>query len=188
MKYLASPLGLIAVSAVILSGCVAPNIPPATAPLNTATATAVPPLVAQETALRTSLGSGDIAIANTKKQLDVTFPAAITFDGKGTDISIGIEGRLTILASNINDFPNTTISIFGHTDSNGPARFNQQLSQARADAIYNLFVRAGVARERLSAIGRGESDPIATNLTADGRQKNRRIEIIIRPKIDQFAF
>ncbi len=184
MIQLTRPLGLIAVSAFLLSACVAPiGTQPPTTPDAAITPTQQT-LVAQETALRAVLGGGDIVIVNTGSALDLTFPEAVTFDGKSAKLSVGIEGRLAVLASNINDFPNTTVGIFGHTDSNGPASFNLQLSKDRADAIYNLFVRAGVSTDRLSATGRGESDPVATNLTASGRLKNRRVEIIIRPKLD----
>ncbi|NOX38981.1 MAG: OmpA family protein [Alphaproteobacteria bacterium] len=182
MIQLTKPLGLIAVSAFTLSACVAPNLTPTPAAPNAAITPTAQTLVAQETALRAGLGGGDIVIVNTGSQLDLTFPEAIIFDGAGADLSIGIKGRLAILASNINNFPNTTVGIFGHTDSNGPASFNLQLSADRADAIYNLFVRAGVSIGRLTATGRGETDPVATNLTAEGRLKNRRIEIIIRPR------
>lgn len=71
------------------------------------------------------------------------------------------------------------LRIEGHTDSKGSARYNQLLSQRRAQAVVNYLVGKGIARERLVAKGFGESRPIATNKTNRGRARNRRVEMII---------
>jgi outer membrane protein OmpA-like peptidoglycan-associated protein len=69
----------------------------------------------------------------------------------------------------------------GHTDNTGTAAYNQDLSQRRAVSVANVLRDAGVPSGRISAYGRGEDQPIATNLSPDGRAQNRRVEIIIRP-------
>lgn len=73
--------------------------------------------------------------------------------------------------------PLTTVRIYGHTDSTGPVAYNQKLSEKRAQAVVNYLVENGVAPERLTARGFGESRPAALNTTSEGRQKNRRVEL-----------
>ena len=72
--------------------------------------------------------------------------------------------------------PDMQISIEGHTDSRGRDEYNQQLSEARAQAVMNALVTSGMAAKRLNAVGFGENAPIKTNRTPDGRAANRRIE------------
>jgi outer membrane protein OmpA-like peptidoglycan-associated protein len=72
------------------------------------------------------------------------------------------------------------IVIEGHTDSKGTAQMNEQLSHARATAVKRYLVGQGVDEDRIHAVGRGESEPVATNGTAEGRANNRRVEIILR--------
>lgn len=72
-----------------------------------------------------------------------------------------------------------SIAVEGHTDSLGTAAYNERLSEARARAVADRLVKNGVGRGRLVARGFGESRPVATNETRDGRQRNRRVEVII---------
>lgn len=72
-----------------------------------------------------------------------------------------------------------TITVVGHTDSQGSEAANQALSQRRADAVRALLEQAGVAPGRLRAVGKGPSEPVADNGTAAGRARNRRVEIIV---------
>lgn len=73
--------------------------------------------------------------------------------------------------------PQVTAEIHGHTDSTGPTAYNQKLSEKRAQAVLNYLVGNGIAPERLTTRGFGESDPVAPNATSEGRQKNRRVEL-----------
>ncbi len=73
--------------------------------------------------------------------------------------------------------PKMNVDIEGHTDWIGSDAYNQGLSQRRAQAVVEWLVARGIARERISAVGRGESEPIATNQTSSGRQLNRRVEV-----------
>lgn len=75
--------------------------------------------------------------------------------------------------------PTMTIAIEGHTDSQGDDAYNLNLSQARADAVASYFIAAGIQEERVSAVGKGESEPAAPNDTAEGRSRNRRVEFAL---------
>jgi len=85
----------------------------------------------------------------------------------------------------INVFPRSQLTVEGHTDSYGGDESNVRLSQARADAVMQYMINAlRVPSYRLSATGYGETRPIASNETADGRARNRRIDIVISPELD----
>lgn len=88
--------------------------------------------------------------------------------------------RMLIL---MNDNPDMQFEIAGHTDWIGSDKYNNVLSQKRADAVYNYFVENGIAKSRLTPAGYGESKPVATNATDQGRAKNRRVELIILEKL-----
>ncbi len=79
----------------------------------------------------------------------------------------------------LNSYPKMIIELNGHTDSYGDDDYNINLSQNRADAVKNYLVSKGISLERIKTIGFGESKPIATNETEEGRQLNRRIEFVI---------
>ncbi len=76
--------------------------------------------------------------------------------------------------------------IAGHTDSRGSKKFNMSLSNQRADSVLALLEENGVDGNRINTYGFGESEPIATNINAEGRKKNRRIEIRITPISELF--
>ena len=73
------------------------------------------------------------------------------------------------------------INIGERTNVTGSAAFNQDLSQRRASSVGNVLRDSGVPPSRLVTFGRGEEQPVASNLTPEGRAQNRRVEIIIRP-------
>jgi outer membrane protein OmpA-like peptidoglycan-associated protein len=77
--------------------------------------------------------------------------------------------------------PDSKIVVEGHTDSQGKASFNQELSVARATSVRNYLVSRGMAADRISAQGMGSSKPIASNNSAEGRAENRRVEIVVQP-------
>ena len=82
----------------------------------------------------------------------------------------------------MNENPDMTFEIAGHTDWIGSDEYNFGLSQRRANAVYKYFEENGISKERLSAVGYGESRPIATNATDEGRAQNRRVELVILEK------
>ena len=78
-------------------------------------------------------------------------------------------------------YPASTVQVIGHTDSDGDAAYNIGLSQRRANAVADILQAGGVTFDRLTTIGRGEEEPIASNLTAEGKAQNRRVEIVVIP-------
>ncbi len=74
---------------------------------------------------------------------------------------------------------NKRIRIEGHTDSDGSDSYNQRLSEARANAVRSYFAGKGISSSNMTAVGRGENSPVATNATRAGKQQNRRIELYI---------
>ncbi len=101
--------------------------------------------------------------------------------GRSTILPSSFE-ELDLLVKFLKENPKLTIEVAGFTDSVGKASSNQQLSQKRADSVASYLQKNGINIARISATGQGESNPIASNLTEEGRKKNRRIVIrVYRP-------
>jgi len=111
----------------------------------------------------------------------ITLDGSVLFaSGKSTLLPIA-EKKLDEVAKALTDTAaDRTISVEGHTDSNGNDAFNQKLSQDRADAVRTYLVQRGVKSDHITAVGKGETTPVASNDTAEGRANNRRVEIIIQ--------
>jgi outer membrane protein OmpA-like peptidoglycan-associated protein len=105
------------------------------------------------------------------------YSRTILFDLNKATIRDESAETLQSIADIMQEYPNTNFHIEGHTDSTGADSYNQELSQRRADSVMNWLIDAGIPTDRLSATGYGESEPIATNNTSEGRQQNRRVEI-----------
>ena len=134
----------------------------------------------QEQELRNSLGS-NVGIVNNGQNLTVALPGDILFATDSTAVSAGSQNDLFAVARSLNNYPNSTVNVIGHTDNVGDAAYNFDLSQRRAQAVASVLVNAGVAPSRIRSVGRGEDAPVASNLTPEGRQANRRVEIVITP-------
>lgn len=102
----------------------------------------------------------------------------ITFDvGKAT-IKPESMGEINRIVQLMTENPDLKFSVEGHTDSTGNAASNQTLSEQRAQAIVDKLVELGIAKDRLTAVGKGQNNPIADNSTDEGRAKNRRVEFV----------
>ena len=107
--------------------------------------------------------------------------------GKST-LSPEAQAVLSKVAYNLDQFPDTDVTVVGYTDNTGSEAVNDRLSKERAETVVNYLEDHGVAAARLKAVGRGWNDPIASNATAAGRAQNRRVEIYItasKQMIDQ---
>jgi outer membrane protein OmpA-like peptidoglycan-associated protein len=109
----------------------------------------------------------------------VTFPEVLLFAQESDQLSTATRDNLRRFATSLEKYPNTRLMIVGHTDTQGGTERNLDLSERRAQAIANFLVEVGVNRARLTTLGRGDAEPLATNDTDAGRQWNRRVEVAI---------
>ncbi|PTX54755.1 outer membrane protein OmpA-like peptidoglycan-associated protein [Litoreibacter ponti] len=131
--------------------------------------------------LRRDLDSDEIGVVNTGTELRVTMPQDLLFATDSDRLRGDLVADLRAVAGNLNDYPNSTVIVVGHTDSTGEAGYNQRLSERRAQTVAGVLRSSGVSGNRLRTVGQGESQPVASNDSASGRAQNRRVEIIIRP-------
>lgn len=113
-------------------------------------------------------------------ELKVTVRNEVLYDYNSTALRAASRSALEEMAEVFQDYPNTTIVVEGHADSTGSAAYNQRLSKRRADSVERYLQNLGVRSSRIESIGFGETQPRASNNTASGRQRNRRVEINIR--------
>ena len=102
----------------------------------------------------------------------------ITFDVGKSTIKPESMGEINRIVQLMNENPTLKFSVEGHTDSTGNAASNQTLSEQRSQAIVDKLVELGIAKDRLTAVGKGQNSPIADNNTDEGRAKNRRVEFV----------
>lgn len=123
-----------------------------------------------------------------QKQLDreVSVNLAITFATSSDVIDSKFDSELARVADFMQQYAGTSVVIEGHTDSTGRAEFNQTLSERRAASVANaLTSRFGIDASRISSVGYGEANPIASNDTAEGRQENRRVVAVINETVTE---
>ncbi len=109
----------------------------------------------------------------------ITFDSGILFDVDSYSLKSETRNNLTKLSETMEKYDETQIKVLGHTDNTGTEKYNAALSKKRAASVNDYLVTKGVAPTRLTDIGYGELDPIATNETLEGRELNRRVEIVI---------
>ena len=109
----------------------------------------------------------------------VTLPEGLLFAQDSDELTPASRDNLRRLANSLEKYPNTRLMLVGHTDTQGGTDRNQSLSERRAQSLAGFLEQLGVNRARMTALGRGDAEPIATNDTDAGRQWNRRIEIAI---------
>lgn len=111
--------------------------------------------------------------------IKITFDSGILFDTESYALKDASKEDIANLAEVLNKYEDTNIMFGGHTDSRGTDGYNQELSENRAKSVAEYAAFTGVDATRMTIVGYGEDDPIATNDTEAGRQKNRRVEIAI---------
>ena len=136
----------------------------------------------QEETLRQRLGNSGVTVTRVSDdQILLNFPAELTFEFNRYDISPGFRPTLAQVSAVLRDYPQTTVDVFGHTDSVGSDEANYTLSQRRADTVAGIFAENGIQRARLFTRAFGEANPIDTNETDSGRARNRRVELVRLP-------
>lgn len=113
--------------------------------------------------------------------IQITFDNAILFDFDSATLRTGSEDNLGNLAASLQKYPNTDVLVVGHTDASGSDSYNQKLSEERAGSASSYLIRQGISASRITTIGKGEREPVASNDTDYGRQQNRRVEVAIFP-------
>ncbi len=127
-------------------------------------------------------GSGvDVSETDGGKAILVNLPDGVTFATGSAALQPSFRATLDKVAASMMQYPDSLIDVYGHTDSTGSDVFNQRLSEQRAATVMNYLISRGVPAARLRSQGFGETMPVASNDSIDGRARNRRVEIKIVP-------
>jgi len=135
----------------------------------------------QEEAFRDELAGSGVEIVREGDNIRLVMPSNITFATDQSYITSGFHNTLNAIAQVMNKYEKTYLSVEGHTDSTGRDSYNMTLSQQRAQSVKDYLVNQQILSARISTRGYGETRPVASNDTANGRALNRRVEIQIVP-------
>ncbi|HVI97454.1 MAG TPA: OmpA family protein [Sphingomonas sp.] len=135
----------------------------------------------QERDLRAKTAGTDVDVIRQGDDLLLNMPSGITFGYDSANVQPQFRPTLDQVASVLSQYNQTYIDVYGHTDSTGSDAYNQGLSERRAASVASYLESRGVQAARIGTRGFGESQPIASNDTEDGRAANRRVEIKIVP-------
>ena len=116
--------------------------------------------------------------------LMVSFDSDVLFDVDSALLTTDSQATLNEAAAVFLEYRKTAIISQGHTDSTGSESYNQELSERRAKAVMNYLVAQGVDASRITALGYGEAYPVADNGTPEGRSLNRRVDLLLKAKVD----
>lgn len=122
---------------------------------------------------------GDTEVRREGEGIVVIFKEAVLFGFDRSDLNTQARTNLDKLTNVLNKYPDTDINIIGHTDSKGAEEYNESLSLRRSNSVAAYLRGNGIVSTRIITTGMGETDPIATNDTEDGRALNRRVEFVI---------
>ncbi|MEL6663559.1 MAG: OmpA family protein [Pseudomonadota bacterium] len=141
----------------------------------------------QERKLREATAGTGIEVARQGDNIALNMPSDITFPVNSSDVQPGFQPTLNDVANTLIEYPKTSVDIIGHASADGPEDYNQQLSERRAASVQSYLVAQGMRPVRVQSYGFGETRPIATNDTAEGRAANRRVEILLTPIVEDEA-
>ncbi|MAY01257.1 MAG: hypothetical protein CMI08_19020 [Oceanospirillaceae bacterium] len=136
---------------------------------------------AQEAKLRKQLRGTGVSVERVGDKVNLIMPGNITFGSGRNAIASNFYEVLNSVVIVLKEYDKTLVVVSGHTDSDGSASFNQTLSEERAQSVANYLQSQGVNPVRLETIGFGETQPLASNSTAEGKAQNRRVEITLVP-------
>lgn len=135
----------------------------------------------QQRALEAELSGTGVGVARQGDVLVLRMPSDVTFATNQSSIDPRFLPVLADVARVLNEYDRSMVDVIGHTDSSGGDAINQPLSERRASSVATYLINNGVIRERLYVAGNSARNPIADNSTVDGKARNRRVEILIRP-------
>ncbi len=138
----------------------------------------------QQQDLRRQLAGSGVSVTRAGDTIVLNMPSDVTFATASADIDSKFFPVLDQVAAVLNQYPSTFIDVVGHADSQGSDAYNLDLSERRANSTAGYLANHKVKAERIYIAGMGEHQPIATNDTAEGRAKNRRVEITLRPMVN----
>lgn len=121
----------------------------------------------------------DAVVKREGEGIVINFKEKVLFGFNSADLGATAQGNLNKLVEVLTRYPNTNIQVIGHTDSIGTASYNQALSERRATSVKTYLQDQGISSTRLTAVGKGQTDPIVSNSTDEGRAQNRRVEFVI---------
>jgi outer membrane protein OmpA-like peptidoglycan-associated protein len=130
--------------------------------------------------LQSELVGTGVNVRREGQAIILEMPGDVTFAFNKSDIRPRFVPVLNAVVRVLNDYPATFVDISGHTDAIGSDAYNQALSEQRAGRVADYLARGQAMPARMSVIGEGEREPIASNATIDGRAANRRVEIVLR--------
>ncbi len=136
---------------------------------------------AQEAKLRKQLRGTGVSVERVGDNVNLIMPGNITFSQGRSAIAADFYEVLKSVVLVLKEYDKTLIVVAGHTDSDGAASYNQTLSVERANSVASYLKTQGINSVRLEPVGFGETQPIASNANAAGKQKNRRVEITLLP-------
>jgi outer membrane protein OmpA-like peptidoglycan-associated protein len=122
---------------------------------------------------------GDVDVIREGEAIVIRFREKVLFAFDRSDLDANAKTSLDKLRTTLLKYPETNITVIGHTDSKGTKQYNQTLSESRANSVASYTSQNGIDKNRMTAIGKGETDPIATNDTEEGSASNRRVEFVI---------
>ena len=133
----------------------------------------------QEKEMRAKLQSSGVEVERNQNQINLIMPGDITFNTASSDVQPQFYGTLNAVSEALQNYPDTTIFVIGHTDNQGGFEYNQALSERRANAVATYLANTGVDHRRFRTAGRSFNMPKASNDTPAGRSMNRRVEITV---------
>lgn len=133
----------------------------------------------QAKALRQELQGTGVSVKTVGEKIVLVMPGNITFSTNSYTIKDSFKPVLTSVSKVLKKYDKTYVQIVGYTDNTGTASINNTLSYNRANAVANYLKLKGVSANRMLIEGKGSKNPIASNSTASGREKNRRVEITL---------
>ncbi len=136
---------------------------------------------AQERKLREQTAGSGVDVIRDGDNLLLRMPSGITFAYDSAAVQTQFQPTLNEVSSVLAQYPKTYIDVYGHTDSDGSDAYNQGLSERRAQSVADYLTTHGVQSARIATRGFGETQPIASNATEEGKAANRRVEIKIAP-------
>jgi outer membrane protein OmpA-like peptidoglycan-associated protein len=135
----------------------------------------------QEAKLRSQLAGTGVSVTRNGDTITLNMPGNVTFKTDSADVNGSFYDVLNSVSLVLKEYDKTILEVAGHTDNTGSAQYNQALSERRASSVAQYLESHGVNAQRVMTVGAGETHPVASNDTPDGRQANRRVELSLEP-------